>query len=453
MPKPTKETKQVEKEVANVKNNQTDENGDVQNIKCSDLKIGRLYFKALTAQTNATQLMCYPKYMYNNKMPATPENLEKYGESLILVTGPIKMVRGGIPKYNSQYHDNGPDGMKRANFFIPLNQDDPNSVELFDAVSKMDKYMDEEINQKKNENSVLCAVNKNGKRSKLKGITYKPMITTAKPGSSIELDDGDDEDNNSAKGKKGDKNNKDFNKDKKEFVPWDRIRVRLSTVYDENLGPNDRKDINTQLFVGDKDEPEKITTVSEFEKHFMWNCTAQFALMFHKVWIKKSDDRTCGIGVKAIQIGVTEQPEYKKNQSITKQLNKKLFASAPSGQKHDKVSTKSSANINTNTNANANDNDDEGERESDDQDNNHDDDNDNENDNDDKHDDDNKSDGDDNQDNKPDDGDASEPESEEEQPAPKNKKGAVTAKSNESVKVKGKGSKPETNNSSKKGKK
>ena len=96
------------------------------------------------------------------------------------------------------------------------------------------------------------------------------------------------------------------------------------------LEPNDLKDINTQIYVGDKEEAEKIKTVTDVEKHFMWSCTAQFALMFNKVWIKKADDKGCGIGIKCVQIGVTEQPAYKANQSIGKQLNKRLFAHSAS---------------------------------------------------------------------------------------------------------------------------
>jgi hypothetical protein len=127
--------------------------------------------------------------------------------------------------------------------------------------------------------------------------------------------------------KKGAKESKNFGKQEKEFVPWDRIKVRFSTPYEENSGPDEIKPILTQIFIGDKEEPEDCTTVRQVESHFMWGCKAQFVLMFSRLWIMTSKDKTCGLGIKCLQIGVTEQPEPRKpGASITKQLNKSLFA-------------------------------------------------------------------------------------------------------------------------------
>jgi hypothetical protein len=340
----------------------TDE--EVPKIHCTELDVARLYFRAQEVNEEATQLMCFPKYIYDDNIPLTEENFEKYGKNAIIVTDPIKMIKGGIPKHNPKYHTNDEDSIKRAYFYIPKNKEDQASMDLFDAIQKIDDYMVDEINTKENANKVICILlskgkgnNKILKRAKLTGVTYTRMITTAKPGDNLVgvVDDDDDEEEDGKK-KKGAKNTKDkFGKDKdgkkKEFVPWDRIKVRFSTIYDEKAGPNDKKPINTQIFVGDKEDPEDCTTVSQFEKHFMWNCTAQFALMFNKIWIKKSD-KICSISIKCLQIGVTEQPEFKKNVSITKQLNGKLFgkktassakgsSSDDGGDKNDKGKNKS----------------------------------------------------------------------------------------------------------------
>lgn len=327
MPKPSKETKQVEPQEDEARDAEAQADEEIENVECPDFSVEQLYFKAQEPNKDATQLMCFPKYIYDATQPLTPENFEKNGKSVIIVTKPIKMVRGGIPRHNTKFHGPDPDAMKRAYFYIPQNDKDPNSMELFDCIKRIDDYMHDEINVKGNESSVLCVLNSKGKRIKLKGgtITYTRMITTAKPGNELDLGEEDDEDDKPKKGKKGGKDAKDG---KKEFVPWNRIKVRFSTEWDENLGPNDRKDINTQIYVGDNETAENCKTVSDFEKHFMWNCTAQFALMMNKVWIKKTDDKACSIGIKCVQIGVTEQPEFKKNTSVSKQLNKKLFPSA-----------------------------------------------------------------------------------------------------------------------------
>jgi len=287
------------------------EESPVKSIACPEFEVDRLYFRAQEPKEDATQLMCFPKYLYSdedNDYELTPENFEKHSESAIIVTKPIKMVKGGIPKFNVKYHPEGENSMKRAYFYIPENKEDPNSVELFTLMNEIDDYMVSEINDKKNAGGIFCVLNKKKKRIALKGLTYTRMVRAALPFDDLDLDDDDTD-----------------KKPKKEFVPWNRIRVNLSTVYDDKLGPNDLKDIITQVYVRDNEKPENCRTVSDVAEHFMWQCTAQFALMFHKAWIKKADDKKCGIGIKCVQIGVTEQPEFNRS-SVSKQLNKRLFA-------------------------------------------------------------------------------------------------------------------------------
>jgi len=113
------------------------------------------------------------------------------------------------------------------------------------------------------------------------------MITTAKPGSDLEIDDDDDD-------------NKNKNKNKREFVPWDRIKARFDTLYEEDKKPDDQKEIITQVYVGTKEEPENCKTVSEVEQHFMWGCTAQFALVLNKVWIQKTDEKKNVVSVSSV---------------------------------------------------------------------------------------------------------------------------------------------------------
>ena len=324
MPKPkqNKESakqQQVEHEVDENETLSTNEENEVANVACPDVQLNRVSFRALTPDKEATQLMCFPKYLFDKTKPVTPESLDKNGQNFIIVTKPIKMIKGGIPRHNQKYHGPDPDSMKRAFFYIPRNESDPNSMELFNCIQRIDDYMDTEINKNGNEKGILSYLNSNNKKIKLKGLTYKRMITTAKPGTDFVEEDGEEEESPKKKNKS--------DKEKKEFVPWDRIKVKLSTLYDESLGPNDKREITTQVYIGNNDTPEKVTTVTGIESKFSWNCVAQFALHLNKVWIKKTEDKTCGFGIKCIQIGVTEPSEYKRNVSITKQLNKRLFAS------------------------------------------------------------------------------------------------------------------------------
>jgi hypothetical protein len=336
MPKPSnKQTKKDEPKKSeseeDVQNNvvdktqshDEDDNSEVvHSLTCNELDVKRLYFKAQKMEKKSKQLMCFPKYLYDHSLAPTPENFEANGDRIIILTKPIQMVKGGIPRHNAEYHGDNENSMKRAYFFIPKNEADPNSVEFFNCIQKIDDYLHDQINTQANKNSVFCILNDDGKRQKIKGITYKRMITTAKqPGTGDMVSDDEGETK-----KKPSKNDKDDGKHK--FTPWERVKVKLSTEWDETLGPNDLKPIDTQLYIPNVDEPQNCTTVTDFEKYFSWNCTAQFALVISKVWIKKDDSKECSISIKCIQIGVTKLSDYKKGASITKQLKASLFGSS-----------------------------------------------------------------------------------------------------------------------------
>lgn len=321
MPKPSKNSKHEESDHEETRNDETldnntavavqDNSEDLDTVTCDDFNVKRLTFKHTKQNKDATQMNVYPKYLYD-QFELSLENLEKLSKSLVLVTGPIKMTKGGIPKHNPKFHTADPNSMKRGYFYIPKNDDDPNSVALFKCIKKIDDYMKKEINDEENKKGIIAILNDKDKKKPLGGYTYKPMITTAKEPENLDDDDDDDH-------KK---------KNKKPFVPWDRIKVKFSTEYDENLGPEDTKDINTQLYVGDREEHENCKKITDFEKEFFWQCTAEYALMFNKLWLTRQDKKECSIGIKAIQIHVTAQPDKKTGTSIAKQLNKRLFPSS-----------------------------------------------------------------------------------------------------------------------------
>ncbi len=322
MPKPVQQNKEVKEakaakqaSVAATRSEaRVQEEEEVKNITCSEFQSNRVFFKSTELKPKSSQITCFLKYQYND----TTKKLNRGnndGEKLLMVTKPIKIVRGGIPRHNSQYHGADENSTKRAYFYIPKNLEDPNSMELFDAIDRFDDYMEEEINTKKNANGILCYKGTNGNDVKCKGITYVRMVSTAQPQTL-----GDEEGG-------------------KAFIPWDRIKVKLSTVFDDKLGPDDRKEINTQVYVETNEKPEKISTITDIEKYFKWNCTAQFALDFNKAWVMTNKEKKCSIGIKCVQIGVTELSDVKS--SVSKQINKKLFGgSGPSTKVDPKKTTK-----------------------------------------------------------------------------------------------------------------
>ncbi len=278
-----------------------------------ELDIKRLFFKPINNNNDSPLLISFPSYLYNYDLPITEENLEKKGRQVVFITQPIKITNGGIPRHNYRWFANGPDDNKRAYFYIPKNDD---SKELFDCIQKIDDYMHYEINIKHNINNIINIL-QNGKRKGIKGITYEPMITTAKlnnPYGDINDEDDDEYTIN--------KNFKNYGK----LPEWDRIKVKFSTVYDAHLEYNDSK-VNTLIFIGDKLEPEPCSTVSQIEKYFKWSCTAQFALMFSKLWVSKSN-KICSISIKCVQLCVTQ---LVKKETYTEQYKKSLFTISNTG--------------------------------------------------------------------------------------------------------------------------
>jgi hypothetical protein len=241
-------------------------------------------------------------YLYNYDLEPTKENIENKGRSLIVITKPIKITKGGIPRceYVSRCLNlTGPDDTRRGYFYIPKNDD---SKELFDMVEKIDDYLYNEINVQKNMNDVL-KVSYHGKTVRSRGVNYSRIITTRKP--PPEDDWNQDQKRNQ----------------KKKYDEWDYIKVKFSTTYDKNLGYDDPKEINTKLYIGDNPDPEPCTRLSDYEKHFKLGSTIQFALMFSKLWIS-SNPKQCGIGIKCVQLCVTKKPHidniYKAGRMFTK---------------------------------------------------------------------------------------------------------------------------------------
>ncbi|XP_065639474.1 uncharacterized protein LOC105844227 [Hydra vulgaris] len=285
-----------------------DQDQEINKLFCEEVDANRLYVMPAKQDDKSIQYVNYPRYLYDKKLKPTPTNFAEKGDLPIIITGPIKMIRGGIPRYNDQYHKEGEDSMNRAHVFIPKNSEDPHSVELFKCIKKIDDRMDNEINKKK---GTLIILGNQGQTIPLKGYTYKRMITTAQKGDGVDLN------------KVGD------SKEMKEFVPWERIKAKFSTVYDKNIeqgAAGVRKDIDTKIYIGNNENYEDCKTVSSIGKHLVWNCTAQFAISLNKFWMQKGGDKKCAFGIKCIQICITEKPQMR--QSAIKQLNNRLFAAS-----------------------------------------------------------------------------------------------------------------------------
>src|SRR4051794_28345573 len=102
-------TKAKKNQVEQKFENEEIDDEEIPKFECPDFQIDRLYFKAQEINKESPQLMCFPKYMYDENQPLTAENFDKCARSVLFLTKPIKMIKGGIPKYDPQFHKEGID--------------------------------------------------------------------------------------------------------------------------------------------------------------------------------------------------------------------------------------------------------------------------------------------------------------------------------------------------------
>src|SRR5579883_3045919 len=69
----------------------------------SELDPNRLMFKAMRINPNSPQIVSFVNYLYNYDLPLTHGNLDSVTKPMIFITKPIKMLKGGIPRYE-YYH-------------------------------------------------------------------------------------------------------------------------------------------------------------------------------------------------------------------------------------------------------------------------------------------------------------------------------------------------------------
>merc|ERR1712070_1144854 len=244
------------------------------------------------------QMNSYPKYIYaDNFDPKNIKNMD--GDNLVIISGPIKMTKGGIPSLDGKWRNVDKD---RMYFWLPNDESQEECVKFFNVLKSIDDFYDEEINVNGNKKGVLYKSVK-GKDKPIKDLTYTRSVRLSPK---IDNDDDDDDENANKR------------------LPYERVKIRFSTRYDENLSKDDTADINTLLFLKDNESPENCTTVTDFDKEFTYNCTAQFAIALQKIWVQKSADKKCSITYKCVQMSILEKPKVKQN--IQDQFKSNIFA-------------------------------------------------------------------------------------------------------------------------------
>jgi hypothetical protein len=295
MPKSTKTSvKAVEAVEEHIDETTPSENDEVdQYIHAKDFDIKKFFVKPIEEKMGTkSQYMAFPKLKTKKS---------KDGESVIIVTEPIKLTKGGIPKIDGEYKKSDKD---REFFWLGEDKTQQSCIDLFNGLRQIDEYFSPLIADNTNTKTIHHA--KDGKKEPLDKLEYVSLVRES-----------------------GQQDNKDS---EKQYEPYDRIKVRFSTKYDADKAEGEPSEVTTMLFLLDKEDPEPYTSVTDFEKSLRWNCEARFVLMINKFWAMKAlknKKRECGFTIKCLQVYITKVSTSGSGVLQVDKFRKRLFGPSP----------------------------------------------------------------------------------------------------------------------------
>ena len=230
-------------------------------------------------QPPSRQFTVFPKYVYP-EMPLGDNNSKAdEGETLTILTAPIEFKRGGVPKYNPEYHKNLCD---TAYFWVPLDEEFGGSggADLKNMLEKIDNQFGGDI--KKSPDEYLFS--KTGKEEEaIEGLKYSSLVK---------------------------KSPKPANVPTKEFKPWYRCKVKIPYKEDENHEPIIGVKLAYPNEETGKTDSIVATSLSQLQEYFRYGCKAQFVLEIKTFWALKSEkegERQCGFKLTCSMIRITER--------------------------------------------------------------------------------------------------------------------------------------------------
>lgn len=273
----------------------------INKISTTEFNVKNFSVDTIKYAKDVTQYSGYCRYDFGKKKKmGANENADKSNtkDRCVIVTKPIEIKRGGIPSHSDKWR---PTDNSRLYFWLNLDQDDAGK-ELYENVLKpLDELFNKQINKNGNKDFIMH-VNANGVTQPLAKLQFKDCVKMSPT--------ADDEDGGPQKST---------------LAPYQRIKVKLATVYDENAKPDDPQKIKTKVYVDGVEGEVKINCLNDLVEQFPWGCTAEFALEVNKFWaMKTGDPRLCGYSVKCLAIHVTSKPK----QTSHSQVNASIFGSS-----------------------------------------------------------------------------------------------------------------------------
>jgi len=230
----------------------------------------------------------------------------------IVLTKPMIMAKGGIPKIDGLYRRTDNDCMY---FWLAHDLHDEGNNELFEKVfDPLDKYHTQKIMTEKNAD-FLHVITESGEKQKLKNLDYAKSVRWFDPEMYYAYE-------------------YDWNEMKNGKTSYRRIKIRFDVEYDAKAAPTDPKKIKTKLFLTKadgscRDAPKQITSLDDIRKYFVKNCKVQFALEINKFWIKKQKNHKiklfeCGYTIKCREMIILDYPDRCKTRSMFAKYNTKI---------------------------------------------------------------------------------------------------------------------------------
>jgi hypothetical protein len=302
------------------------------NILVDDFDINNYSVSPIDLNTEfssgGSQYTAFPRYRYSNAGKKAGTGGKSYSDSgrLILISDPIKMSKGGLPKVDGNWRKG--EGACQY-FWLPLLQDDQAGQALLNVLSQIDEVNNQKINVEKNKSGFLKTL-KDGKETVLKQVKYSGCVKEFDP-SALDVDEDADDEDGDVDGEDKEENTSMTKKGSTE--KYNRTKVRLKTIWDNNITDKDtEKVVDMKVYINDgngnpKSSPESVTCMEDLRKLFTYNSTIQFAIELNKIWVMKTPDtetkvRKCGLGLKCLQIYVSEMAEYS---AVSNELGSGVF--------------------------------------------------------------------------------------------------------------------------------
>ncbi|ATZ80434.1 hypothetical protein BMW23_0380 [Bodo saltans virus] len=230
-----------------------------------------------TDQKESKQYTFFPRYMYPELQNSDDDSKKvNSGESLAFQTEiPIEFKRGGIPKFDPEYHENE---CKTCFFWVPTDEEfgGTGGAEFGDAVSKLDNKYGTEI--KENPDEYLFV--KNGKdENPIEDLKYIQIVRESPKPAKVA---------------------------KKDFRPWRRCKVNIP--YKED--PKTHEPIINVKVAFPNEETGKMdsiiaTSLKQLSEFFRFGCKARLIIDVKTFWVLKASGN-CGFKLTCENILITE---------------------------------------------------------------------------------------------------------------------------------------------------